>query len=256
VGTFDDSSVTSLASDPKLDDVEASNILHESGDTRPDSTGGIENVPSTNPLSSLRPPRFRASIATMTGLKRKEMIRLRRRQVLGIIEGLPQSDPLALENALAAPLSWYCSPPKSRSRVLPSSTRNRSRQRTILPPITLSEADFTFQCHSPATDRTALTRIQVEDLKNRFEKELLRQANAAAEAAKNATTKAVTTNEGNGKVLKWRAPHHQKKAHPRAGEQHGVRSPPEAAKTVPNSETGGVITCPRGSLILDLQPLP
>ncbi len=146
VGTFGDSSATSLVSDPKLDDVEGS-IQHETqGGAQLDSTGGIENVPSTNPL---RPPRFRASIATMTGLKRKEMIRMRRRQVLGIIEGLPQSDPLALENALAAPLPWYCSPPKSRSRVLPSSTRNRSRQRSILPPITLSEADFTFQCHSP-----------------------------------------------------------------------------------------------------------
>ena len=151
-GTFDDLSgtLTLATSDQKQDDMDGS-VQHENdGDTQPDSIGRIENVlPSTNHLSSVRPPHFRASVATLTGLKRKEMIRMRKRQVIGIIEGLPQSDPLALEYALAAPLSWYCSPPKHRPRVLPSSTRNRSRQRTILPSIKLSEVDFTFQCHSP-----------------------------------------------------------------------------------------------------------
>ncbi len=100
-----------------------------------------------------------------------------------------------------------------------------------------------------ATDRTALTRIQVEDLKNRFEKELLRQAKAAAEAAKNAITKATATNEGNGKAVKQHVSHHQKKVQPatRAEEQHGVRSPPAAAKASPNSETGGLANSAKSS---------
>ena len=93
-----------------------------------------------------------------------------------------------------------------------------------------------------ATDRTALTRIQVEDLKNKFEKELLRQASAAAKATKNAITKTTTImKEGNGKAAKPHVSHNQKKVQPaatRVEEQHSTRIRAEAAKSHPNRETG------------------
>jgi len=92
-----------------------------------------------------------------------------------------------------------------------------------------------------ATDRTTVTRTQVEDLKNKFEKELLRQASAAAKATKNAISKMTTTTKGgNGKAAKPHVSHNQKKVQPGAtrAEEQSTRVRPEAAKSHPNRETG------------------
>lgn len=86
---------------------------------RVSSEGGLHAGAATH----LR--KFRYSTATMTGLKRKDMLKSRKRQVLAIVNSLPNTETLALDQALASHLGWYRSISGINFRRRPANRRSR-----------------------------------------------------------------------------------------------------------------------------------
>lgn len=128
-------------------------------------TGVPVRVPSDNGLQSgaaAHPRKFRASAATMAGLKRKEMLKSRKRQVLAIVNSLPNTETLALDRALASQLGWYRPTSGIHFRQKPACLRNitASTQRHLISQSSIASASnqavaptrehqpFTFECCS------------------------------------------------------------------------------------------------------------
>ncbi|KAF8308323.1 hypothetical protein DL93DRAFT_2171175 [Clavulina sp. PMI_390] len=182
------------------------------------TTGGSDAHPDAPHGYSGAHRRYRTSPATMTGLKHKEMLKSRKRQVLAVVNSLPpNAEALVLDQALSSKLSWY-RPATSvqlrmhrrRQRENRENQRLYQRQRQVLagawrrkrvekneddeedvgpdwPRVALwGDMLFTFECLADTTDRFIATRAEVSDLINRFQTELDRQAAAAAQAAREA----------------------------------------------------------------------
>ncbi|KZT09833.1 uncharacterized protein LAESUDRAFT_741531 [Laetiporus sulphureus 93-53] len=143
--------------------------------------------------------------ATRAGLKHKEMLKSRKRQLAAVLGALSQGDTLALDQALSASYPFartgMSGDPKDAPPLRVRLSRRRSARlarafkafKASLPP-TLQESrslvvpstEFTFECRSATSDRLIATREEVAVLHARFEQELERQATKAAEAAKQA----------------------------------------------------------------------
>ncbi|KDQ06859.1 hypothetical protein BOTBODRAFT_60379 [Botryobasidium botryosum FD-172 SS1] len=134
----------------------------------------------------------RTSPAALAGLKLKEVLKSRKRQLATVLGAISHGDTLVLDQALSARLPWFgrnssssatSERPRSRrrGRHIPKSS---SPHRASPPPVTcFPESKFTYECPSATTERLIATREEVSVLHARFEAELARQAAKAAEAA-------------------------------------------------------------------------
>lgn len=109
--------------------------------------------------TAAHPRKFRASAATMAGLKRKEMLKSRKRQVLAIVNSIPNTETLALDQALATQLGWYRPASgihfRRKSATRRSHNISASSRRHLIPQSTTTsygatweQQPFTFECSS------------------------------------------------------------------------------------------------------------
>jgi hypothetical protein len=85
-------------------------LLHIDDIIQADPIFPLASKENSNASSSFGSHRFRASAATLSGLKRKEILKSRKRQIVSVLAGMPNADTMALEQALASSLPWYRSP--------------------------------------------------------------------------------------------------------------------------------------------------
>lgn len=119
-------------------------------------------VPSQQQTGSTHPRKFNASPATMTGMKQKEMLKSRKRQVLAVVNSLPNAETLALDQALASQLPWYRPASSVHPRIQRASRLrthigssqayskmlSASADHNVIP--SWDQVPFTFECLSPS----------------------------------------------------------------------------------------------------------
>ncbi|KAL4259428.1 hypothetical protein AB1N83_010163 [Pleurotus pulmonarius] len=151
----------------------------------------------TVPLSMLARRRGRLSAATVAGLKHKELLKSRKRQLAAVLGALSLGDTLALDQALSTtyPLnSPMYDDPKGTSkpprillsqRKAPRLARAARHAMKFRHPdsVPLPTCQFTFNCPSATAERLAATKEEVAMLRKRFEAELAKQALKAAKMA-------------------------------------------------------------------------
>lgn len=138
--------------------------------------------------------------ATMVGLRQKEMLKQRKRQLAAVLSAPLLGDSLALDQALLAnytPLNEHRSGMGRRSARLKSRLMHRRAARVVrrhraqpAPPSSsptrriFPDDEFTFLRLSTASERLVATSAEYTVLYDRFEDEFGRQAEKAAENAK------------------------------------------------------------------------
>lgn len=157
-----------------------------------DRDAGDSSLLSGGPTASMGSMLIRdkgtLSRPTMIGLQHKEMLKQRKRQLAAVLGAISHGDTLALDQALTSTftVSVDMQQPRirlSRRKIPRIARRTRSLAQVNLntsPPIPMA---FTFVYHSPTSERLIAVREEVILLRARFEAELTRQANKAAEAA-------------------------------------------------------------------------
>ncbi|KAH9004590.1 hypothetical protein EDB86DRAFT_2884224 [Lactarius hatsudake] len=131
--------------------------------------------------------------ATMVGLRQKEMLKHRKRQLAAALSAPLLGDSLALDQAL---LANYTLLNENRAgmgrnvRLIMSRPIRRRAFRVVPPPTSIPTRhifpndEFTFLRPSTASERLVATRAEYTVLYDRFEDEVVRQAEKAAENAK------------------------------------------------------------------------
>ncbi|KAF8256645.1 hypothetical protein EI94DRAFT_1710678 [Lactarius quietus] len=140
--------------------------------------------------------------ATMVGLRQKEMLKHRKRQLAAVLSAPMLGDSLALDQALLANYTFLN---ENRSGVarnarLKSRLMRRRPSRVVrrrcaqpAPPSTsptgriVPDSEFTFLRLNTASERLVATRTEYTVLYDRFENEVVRQAEKAAKNAKTRT---------------------------------------------------------------------
>ncbi|KAG9223696.1 hypothetical protein CCMSSC00406_0004963 [Pleurotus cornucopiae] len=159
--------------------------------------GGDGTSTFTVPLSMLARRRGRLSAATVAGLKHKELLKSRKRQLAAVLGALSVGDTLALDQALSTtyPLNSPMyddpkgtnKPPRIRlsQRKGPRLGRAARHAMKFRHPdsVPLPTCQFTFNCPSATAERLAATKEEVAMLRKRFEAELAKQALKAAKMA-------------------------------------------------------------------------
>ncbi|KAF7983736.1 hypothetical protein HWV62_19699 [Athelia sp. TMB] len=133
------------------------------------------------------------SRATAIGLQHKEMLRQRKRQLAAVLGAISHGDTLALDQALTStyPITSVGTAPNlhqlrvrlSRRKAFKIARRAKSFVQVNLNTPFPFPTTFSFVCHSPTSERLVAVKEEVGLLRTRFQAELIRQANKAAEAA-------------------------------------------------------------------------
>ncbi|KAI9436765.1 hypothetical protein F5148DRAFT_1264359 [Russula earlei] len=152
--------------------------------------------------------------ATMVGLRRKQVLKYRRRQLAALLGSPSLGNSLALDQALLASncslLNGNCSGwSSSKSAWLKSRLMRRRGSRVIrrhhtLPPLPLSgptrrifpDGEFTFVSSNAASERLIATHAEYTVLCDRFEHELARQAEKMTENVKENTLPGIGAVDG------------------------------------------------------------
>ncbi|KAI0339416.1 hypothetical protein BDW22DRAFT_1400151 [Trametopsis cervina] len=188
----------------------------------------------------------RMSRATLAGLKHKDMLRSRKRQLAAVLGALTHGDTLALDQALSANYPFARGglpadipghePIRMRLSRRPGSRLARAFKlfQAQLPPSNrprpFPKSEFHFTFHSATSERLIATKEEVASLHARFEAELSRQAAKAAEAARQTTAML-----GGGPVAK-RSAKQGRTANGRATD--AVVAGSEQSPSVPPQKTG------------------
>ncbi|KAF8056060.1 hypothetical protein FPV67DRAFT_1678535 [Lyophyllum atratum] len=128
--------------------------------------------------------------AMLAGLKHKEMLRVRKRQLAAVLGALSGGDGLALDQALSA--SYVGGEGGGRVTLSRRGVVRRQRAVRRLPrhpdqaPFPVGE--FSMVCGSKTADRLIATKEEVAMLRKRFEAELARQASKAGKTGTNTNT--------------------------------------------------------------------
>ncbi|KAG8933903.1 hypothetical protein FRC02_010934 [Tulasnella sp. 418] len=127
----------------------------------------------------------KGSPGRLLGLRLKDILKIRRRILSAVLGPVSLGDSLAIDQALAAPLSWnllteerpFAKEKEARKLTTPS----RRRRRPLAGPhFRLPECEFSFACLSPTSERAVSLREEVAVLRDRFEGELARMATKRA----------------------------------------------------------------------------
>ena len=99
---------------------------------------GAANSNDPNATNEGRVRKFHTSSATLTGLKRKEILKSRKRQILAVLASVSSPDAMALDQALSAPLAWY------RSASVGSRFKRRPATKSSSHPPRLASAPYIY----------------------------------------------------------------------------------------------------------------
>ncbi|KAJ8457183.1 hypothetical protein ONZ45_g18417 [Pleurotus djamor] len=177
---------------------DGSDRLGPEGGNADDGVDGQPSTPSPAQLNSLARRKSKLSAATIAGLKHKELLKSRKRQLAAVLGALSLGDTLALDQALSAtypvlaPLyddtkTSNAPPPPIRlsrrrgprlARIARHAAKLRHPDSAPLP-----TCQFTYSCPSETAERLIATKEEVAMLRKRFEVELAKQAMKAAKTA-------------------------------------------------------------------------